>query len=95
MDAHYPRGSWPAGETIAKWCSGNGLTQYELAEAAGISGKHLSAVVTGRSLFSAETAVRLGIATGMSPRELFALQNDRLIELALEATTQHRPHSEG
>lgn len=85
-----PRGEWPVGAMIAEWCQENGHSQVWLANKAGITPKYLSQIVHGQRVFSAEIAVHLSRATGMSANVLFRMQNDRLIEIALKTAKRRR-----
>lgn len=95
-----PRSPWPVGDALVEWCTRNSITQAWLARATGITDKHLSAIITGRSLFSPEVAVQLSRVTGIPAKTLFALQNDRLVEIATDeakgpSNGATPPHSEG
>jgi plasmid maintenance system antidote protein VapI len=79
----HPREDWAVGDVLARWCSENDVSQRELAKRAGISEKHLSRIITGNGVFSVDVAVRLAEATGMSAIDLFRLQNDELVRIAI------------
>ena len=58
----------PPGDTIADILEERGHTQTELAERAGFTKKHISALVRGKASITAETALRLEASLGSTAR---------------------------
>lgn len=84
MTGAHPRGDWPVGDLIARWCKQSHHSQRWLASKLGISEKYLSHVINGTALLRPELAVAIGEVTGLPARRLFHIQADRLIDIALE-----------
>ncbi len=59
-----------------------GISQYRLAQAAGIPASRLTDLVKGRRGITADTAIRLSKAIGMSPEFWLQLQQDYEIRTA-------------
>jgi len=62
------------GELIRQAIAAAGLNQKTVAERIGITGKHLSEVVTGKSRLSRHVAVRLEDELGVSAVDLLVAQ---------------------
>lgn len=58
------------GENIKRARVRKDMTQYDLAESAGVSQPAISQIETGRNKVSLETLVKLAKALGISPAEL-------------------------
>lgn len=66
----------PPGEILAEhYLEPRGITISALADAAGLSRKHLSYIVNGRAGVTADTAVRLASVLGTTPQLWLNLQN--------------------
>jgi plasmid maintenance system antidote protein VapI len=63
---------WPRQQKLKIAIIVDGRTAAEIAEAAGISAVHLSAVVTGRSRLTPNMSARLATALGRPEHDLFA-----------------------
>ncbi len=59
----------PFGRRLREWRGARGLTQLELAHAAGVSPRHLSFVETGRSRPGEDVVLRLARALALAPRD--------------------------
>ena len=62
------------GEHLAEILDELGISQYGLAKAAGIPAKRISEVVRGRRSITADTALCIGLALGMTPESWLNLQ---------------------
>jgi antitoxin HigA-1 len=66
----------PPGEVLAElYLMPHGLSITRFADAAGVSRKHMSAIVHGRAAITAETATRIAIALDTSAQYWLNLQN--------------------
>lgn len=73
------------GEHIRDWLDGAGVTAYRLAKAMRIPQTRLTAILAGRRGITADTALRLAAATGISARFWLGLQNGYDLEVARRA----------
>jgi addiction module HigA family antidote len=65
------------------WMHPLDLSQNELARIMGVSARRVNEIVHGRRAITADSAVRLAKATGMTAHYWLALQSDYEIELVL------------
>jgi addiction module HigA family antidote len=66
----------PPGEILAElYLRPHGISIAKFAEAAGVTRKHISAIVNGRSTITAETATRIATALGTTAQYWLNLQN--------------------
>ncbi|APX02219.1 helix-turn-helix domain-containing protein [Arthrobacter sp. QXT-31] len=56
----------PPGSFLREWLDDNNKTQQELADAAGLSRKHISELLSGAATLSPEVAAKLSLVTGYS-----------------------------
>jgi addiction module HigA family antidote len=70
------------GEHVRDWLDETSTTAYALAKAMGVPGNRLLAILAGRRAISADTAFRLGAATGTSAEMWFGLQGAYDLEAA-------------
>ena len=63
------------GEHVRDWLDETGTTAYALAKAMGVPGNRLLAILAGRRAITADTALRLGAATGASAEMWLGLQS--------------------
>lgn len=61
-----------------------GISQYRLAKATGLSPIHISELVRGKRNITAETALRLQEALGVSAETWLSLQKHYELEVAME-----------
>lgn len=73
------------------WMHPLDLSQNELARIMGVSARRVNEIVHGRRAITADSAVRLGKATGMTPYYWLALQADYEIDRALKRAANPRP----
>lgn len=57
---------FPPGDTLAEWLSEQGMSQTELAARAELPVEHVKQIIEGTAALTANTAVRLERATGIS-----------------------------
>lgn len=69
------------GEHVRDWLDETGTTAYALAKAMGVPGNRLLAILAGRRAITADTALRLGAATGTSAEMWLGLQSAYDLEL--------------
>ena len=62
----YDADVFPPGDTLAEWLSEQGMTQTELAACAELPVEHVKQIIEGTAALTANTAVRLERATGIS-----------------------------
>lgn len=62
------------GDHLAEILDELGISQYRLAKAAGTPAKCISEVIRGRRAITADTALRIGLALGMTPESWLNLQ---------------------
>ena len=62
------------GEHLAEILDELGISQYRLAKAIGTPARRINEVVRGRRAITADTALRIGIALGMTPESWLNLQ---------------------
>jgi len=66
----------PPGQILAEgFLKPHGITVTALAEATGLSRKHLSGIIHGHAGITADTAVRLAAVLGTAPETWLTLQN--------------------
>jgi antitoxin HigA-1 len=73
----------------------NHITQEILADAAGLSRKHISAIVNGRARIAAESAARIAAALGTTAQYWLNLQNAVDLwdaSVRLEQDAEKKPH---
>ena len=73
------------------WMHPLDLSQNELARIMGVSARRVNEIVHGRRAITADSAVRLAKATGMTAHYWLALQADYEIERALARAGEPRP----
>jgi addiction module HigA family antidote len=74
--------SVPPGETLREALEERGLAQRDLARSTGFSEKHISHIVNGKARISADAAIRLERALGISARFWVHRQADHDLHLA-------------
>ena len=74
------------GEHLAEILEELGITQYRLAKAIGASPRRISEIVHGSRSITADTALRIGKALGMSPEYWLNLQRMYDLDVARAAT---------
>ncbi len=62
-----------------------GISQYRLAAAAGIPASRLTDIIKGRRGITADTAIRLSRAIGMTPKFWLSIQQDYEVRVAERA----------
>ncbi|MFO1035984.1 MAG: HigA family addiction module antitoxin [Geminicoccaceae bacterium] len=70
------------GEHVRDWLDETGITAYALAKAMAVPGNRLLAILAGRRAITADTAIRLGAATGTSAEMWLGLQAAYDLEVA-------------
>ncbi len=65
-----------------------GITQYKLAQAAGIPASRLTDIIKGRRGISADTAIRLSKVIGMTVKFWLDLQQDYEVRMAERANAK-------
>lgn len=70
------------GEHLRDWLDQNGVTAYALAKAMKVPLNRLTALLAGGRAVTADTAVRLGKATGASAEMWLGLQTSHDLEVA-------------
>ncbi len=70
------------GEHLAEILDELGISQYRLARACGTPARRINEVVRGRRSITADTALRIGLALGMSPESWLNLQALHDLEVA-------------
>ena len=70
------------GEHLAEFLDELGISQYRLAKAIGTSPRRINEIVHGRRSITADTALRLGQALGITPEFWLNLQNLYDLDLA-------------
>lgn len=70
------------GEHLAEILDELGISQYRLGKMAGTPAKRISEVVRGRRSITAETALRIGLALGMTPESWLNLQASYDLDVA-------------
>ena len=73
------------------WMHPLDLSQNELARIMGVSARRVNEIVHGRRAITADSAVRLAKATGMTAHYWLALQADYEIERALARAAEPQP----
>lgn len=74
------------GEHLAEILEELGISQYRLAQAIHVPQPHINDIVRGRRTITADTALRLGQALGMTPEFWLNLQRMYDLDLARAAT---------
>jgi addiction module HigA family antidote len=70
------------GEHVRDWLGETGTAAHALAKAMGVPGNRLLAILAGRRAITADTALRLGAATGTSAEMWLGLQSAYDLEVA-------------
>ena len=70
------------GEHLAEFLDELGISQYRLAKAIGTSPRRINEIIHGRRSITADTALRLGQALGITPEFWLNLQNFYNLDLA-------------
>ena len=70
------------GEHLAEFLDELGISQYRLAKVIGTSPRRINEIVHGRRSITADTALRLGQALGITPEFWLNLQNLYDLDLA-------------
>lgn len=65
-----------------------GISQYRLAQATGIPASRLTDIVKGRRGITADTAIRLSRALGMTPKFWLDIQQDYEVRVAERANAR-------
>jgi addiction module HigA family antidote len=73
------------GEHIRDWLEETGVSAYALAQAMKVPANRLTAILAGRRTITADTAIRLGKATGTSAEMWLGLQASHDLETARRA----------
>ena len=73
------------GEHLAEMLAELGISQYRLARTIGVSPRRINEIVHGRRSVTADTALRIGQALGMTPE--FWLNLQRMYDLDLARTS--------
>ncbi len=73
------------GEHLAEMLAELGISQYRLARTIGVSPRRINEIVHGRRSVTADTALRIGRALGMTPE--FWLNLQRMYDLDLARTS--------
>ena len=66
----------PPGTTLLEWLETNQRSQVWLAHQLQVSTKHINRIIKGRTRYSAELALRLGVVTGLQAQFWMRLQAD-------------------
>lgn len=74
------------GEHLAEILEELGVTQYRLAKTIGVSPRRINEIVRGNRSITADTALRIGKALGMSPEYWLNLQRMHDLDAARAAT---------
>ena len=74
------------GEHLAEMMEELGITQYRLAKTIGVAQVRVHAIVHGRRSITADTALRIGQALGMTPDFWLNLQRMYDLEVACART---------
>jgi len=76
MNCERKRRQTPPGEVLAElYLKPRGVSIAKFATAAGVSRKHMSAIVNGRAAITAEAATRIAMALGTTAQYWLNLQN--------------------
>ena len=73
------------GEHIRDWLEETGISAYALARAMRVPANRLTAILAGRRAVTADTAIRLGKATGTTAEMWLGLQASHDLEIARQA----------
>ena len=73
------------GEHLAEMLDELGISQYRLAKTVGVPARRINEIVHGRRSITADTALRIGRALGMTPE--FWLNLQRMYDLDVARTT--------
>ena len=74
------------GEHLEEILSELGVTQYRLAKAIGVPPVRINSIVRGRRAITADTALRIGHALGMTPEFWLNLQRMYDLDVARAST---------
>ena len=74
------------GEHLTEILEELGITQYRLAKTIGASPRHINEIAHGNRSITADTALRIGKALGMSPEYWLNLQRTYDLDVARAAT---------
>ncbi len=77
--------STPGEILLEQFLNPSGITQYRLAQATGIPASRLTEIVKGRRGITADTAIRLSKAVGMTPKFWLDIQSDYEVRMAERA----------
>ena len=80
--------STPGEILFAQFLEPAGITQYRLAQATGIPASRLTDIIKGRRGITADTAIRLSRALGMTPKFWLDLQQDYEVRVAERANAK-------
>ena len=69
------------GEHLAEFLDDLGISQYRLAKTIGVPPRRINEIVHGRRSVTADTALRIGQALGMTPEFWLNLQSSRMYDL--------------
>ena len=70
------------GEHLAEILDELGISQYRLAKTIGVPPRRINEIVHGRRSITADTALRIGQALGMTPEYWLNLQSSHDLDLA-------------
>ena len=70
------------GEHLAEFLEEFGISQYRLAKAIGVPPRRINEIVHGRRSVTADTALRIGQALGMTPEFWLNLQRMHDLDVA-------------
>lgn len=85
---YLPERMLPPGETLSEVLEERGMTQAELALRTGLSTKHVNQIVKGQAAVSAETAVLLERATGVSAAVWLNLESLYQVDRSLQGEAE-------
>ena len=74
------------GEHLTEILDELGISQYRLAKTIGVSPRRINEIVHGRRSITADTALRMGQALGMTPEFWLNLQNFYDLDVARGST---------
>ena len=77
--------STPGEILLEQFLAPAGISQYRLAQATGIPASRLTEIVKGRRGITADTAIRLSKAVGMTPKFWLDIQADYEVRMAERA----------
>ena len=82
--SHWSAAPIHPGEHLAEMLDELGISQYRLAKTIGVPARRINEIVHGRRSITADTALRIGRALGMTPE--FWLNLQRMYDLDIART---------